>query len=456
MNKNTPKVSVILPSLNVADYIEECMDSVVHQSLQELEIICVDAGSTDGTKEILDRYAREDPRITILHSSKKSYGCQINRGLDYASGEYVAVLETDDWIEPEMYRYLYENGAPEELDYVASDFDLLYQLQNGKDYLIRQRLFHGSRQDWYGRILDSDEIATLRASDYVLWKGIYNREFLNSHHIRLHPSPGAAFQDMGFLQQVKTYAMGAKYFDKSFYRYRQDRKEASSKGLEGLGYYENEFLWIKDELRLCQFLNNIHRKYYYFTMSISFITKYDQILVRLKGDWQDQRLFGPYKWFRQQVSEAVNNNLLDESMYGGELWEKLMLLLASQKAYSQMVVDREKKKGDCLQALLKRIKNRPVIVFGCGIRGERLMFYCDSNHIKIHGFCDNNPALAGNEKFGFPIIAASDLKHEADKKDWVILLSMKNGREDVRRQLLSMGFEWERIVDKIPAGILDG
>lgn len=65
MNKNTPKVSVILPSLNVADYIEECMDSVVHQSLQELEIICVDAGSTDGTKEILDRYAREDPRITI-------------------------------------------------------------------------------------------------------------------------------------------------------------------------------------------------------------------------------------------------------------------------------------------------------------------------------------------------------------------------------------------------------
>ena len=107
MNKNTPKVSVILPSLNVADYIEECMDSVVHQSLQELEIICVDAGSTDGTKEILDRYAREDPRITIFHSSKKSYGCHINRGVDYASGEYVAVLETDDWIEPEMYQYLY-------------------------------------------------------------------------------------------------------------------------------------------------------------------------------------------------------------------------------------------------------------------------------------------------------------------------------------------------------------
>ena len=72
------------------------------------------------------------------------------------------------------------------------------------------------------------------------------------------------------------------------------------------------------------------------------------------------------------------------------------------------------------------------------------------------GFCDNNPALAGNEKFGFPIIAASDLKHEADKKDGVILLSMKNGREDVCRQLLSMGFEGERIVDKIPAGILDG
>ncbi|MCI8659514.1 MAG: glycosyltransferase [Lachnospiraceae bacterium] len=446
MNKKVPKVSVILPSLNVAEYIEACMESVVHQTLQDLEMICVDAGSTDGTREILERYAREDSRIVVLHSDTKSYGRQVNMGLDRATGEYVAILETDDWIEPDMYQYLYDNGAAESLDYVASDFDLLYRLQNGADYLIRQRLFHGDKQDWYGRILDSDEIATLRSADYVLWKGLYRREFLNSHHIRLHPSPGAAFQDMGFLQQVKTYAKQAKYLDKSFYRYRQDREEASSKGLDGLRYYENEFRWINGELRLCHLLNPIHRKYYYFAMSISFITKYDQILVKLNGDWQDKRLADSCEWFSRQISEAVRIGLLDKAMYGNELWERLMLLLASQEAYSQLVMEQEKGKQDGLQKLLGRIKNRPVMIFGCGIRGERLMFYCDSNHIKIHSFCDNNLALFGKEKCGFPILSPSDLKNEADSKDGVILLSMKIGQEEVYRQLIATGIEDDRII----------
>ena len=203
------KVSVILPSLNVADYIRECIDSVLQQSLQELEIICIDAGSTDGTREILEEYANKDSRITILHSDMKSYGRQVNMGLKYASGDYIAILETDDWIAPDMYRCLYELAVKEHLDYAAADFDMFYQLQSGAYYFIRHHLFSPDVQDWYGKILGTEQLATLRSTDYVLWRGIYNREFLNTYHIRLHESPKAAFQDMGFLQQVKTYATRA-------------------------------------------------------------------------------------------------------------------------------------------------------------------------------------------------------------------------------------------------------
>lgn len=454
MSKNIPKVSVILPSLNVAKYIEECMDSVICQSLYGLEILCVDAGSTDGTREILDSYAQKDPRITLLHSNIKSYGYQINMGLEYASGEYVAILETDDWIEPDMYRILYENAAADQLDYVASDFDMLYRLQNGSDYLIRRRLFYGEAQNWYGRILGSDSIATLRSSDYVLWKAIYNREFLNIKHIRLHQSPGAAFQDMGFLQQVKTYAKRARYLDQSFYRYRQDREEASSRGLDGLKYYENEFRWMDEELKLTHTLKGIHRKYYYYTMSISFITKYDQILLKLGGNWQDQRLSESYKWFRKQISEAIRCDILDKAMYGEEWWKKLMLLLTSQEGYSQEMISIEKRKEQSRDRLLAMIKKRPVVIFGCGIRGERLMFYCDSSHIQIHGFCDNNPAFYGKEKFGFSVISPLDLKNEIEYKNEIVLLSMKNGREEVYRQLVSIGIKADRIIDTIPEGIL--
>ena len=135
------KVSVILPSLNVADYMEECLESVINQSLRELEIICVDAGSTDGTKEILDDYAGKDSRITVLQSDIKSYGKQVNIGLDYASGEYIGILETDDWIEADMYQCLYETARADALDYAAADFDTFYQLQNGAYYFARYPMF---------------------------------------------------------------------------------------------------------------------------------------------------------------------------------------------------------------------------------------------------------------------------------------------------------------------------
>jgi glycosyltransferase involved in cell wall biosynthesis len=448
------KVSVILPSLNVADYIRECLDSAVNQSLEELEIICVDAGSLDGTKEILEDYADRDPRITVLHSDTKSYGKQVNMGLEYASGEYVAILETDDWIMQDMYRYLYEQGKENNPDYIAADFDAFYKLQNGAYYFIRHRLFGTEKQDWYGKLLNSDQIAELRMSDYVLWKGIYNRKFLNDNHIRLHESPGAAFQDMGFLQQVKTYARKAKYLDQSFYRYRQERENASSVALEGLQYYKTEFLWINDDLELVHILNHTHRKYYYLTMSISFITKYEQILVKLNGSWQDERLSGPYKWFKRQVAKAVNNQFLDESLYGKGEWSKLLLLLESQEAYARFVMSKEEKKKECTQSFIDMINNRPVVIFGCGVRGERLMRLCDNNHICIHSFCDNNRIFSGKKKFGFPILSPIDIKDNIEDRNEVILLSMKNDRANVCRQLTSMGIESDRIIDSIPEEIL--
>ena len=448
------KVSVILPSLNVARYIRECMDSVLSQSLQELEIICVDAESVDGTRELLNEYAGKDSRITVLNSNVKSYGKQVNIGLEYASGEYIAILETDDWIAKDMYQSLYKCVSEDHLDYAAADFDIFYELQSGSRYFNRQYLFWGEQREWYGKILDSDQIAALRSDDYVLWKGIYNREFLNVNHIRLHESFGAAFQDMGFLQQVKTYAKRAKYIDESFYRYRQDREGVSSKGIEGLKYYENEFLWINDKLKLPVLLKGVHKKYYYYTMSISFITKYEQILISLNGNWQDKRLSESYLWFQEQLVKAVRGGILDETMYAVALRERLRLLLTSQEAHAKVVMNTEKKKQDCVQLLKKITRNRPLIIFGCGVRGEKLMLFCNRNHIDMKAFCDNNVAIQGKKKFGFPIISPNNLKSEIYNKNVMVILSMKKGAEQVHGQLVNLGIEAHKIVNEIPEGII--
>lgn len=448
------KVSVILPSLNVAAYIRECLDSVIGQSLRELEIICVDGGSVDGTAEILQEYAERDERIVLLHSEKKSYGRQVNLGLDYASGDYVAVLETDDWIVPDMYQCLYRYAEEDRLDYAAADFDVFREMDSGYRCFATRRLFPAARRDWYGKILDSGQIATLRAADYVLWRGIYRRQFLEKHQIRLHESAGAAFQDMGFLQQVKTFAQRAVYIDQSFYRYRQDREAASSVSPEGLRYYEEEFRWLNEKKTFFSQLQGVHQNYYYFTMSISFLTKYEQILEALDGNWQDERLSGSYQWFREQIGDALDRGLIGEEMYDKALWEGLTFLLKDREGHAGQLMDRKRKREKTAQAFLKVTKKRPLILFGCGRRGEKLLLFCDRHQIPVLAFCDNRESLHGKEKYLFPILAPEVLREELYGRDGAVVLTMKEGKEQVREQLIRLGIEADRIISEIPDGIL--
>ena len=104
------KISVIMPSLNVASYIEECIESVLNQDMRDIEIICIDAGSTDGTRELIQKYADNDKRIRIIDSEIRSYGHQINIGIREAKGEYISIVETDDYIAANILSYLYKQA----------------------------------------------------------------------------------------------------------------------------------------------------------------------------------------------------------------------------------------------------------------------------------------------------------------------------------------------------------
>ena len=108
MKSNKPKVSVIMPSFNVEPYIKQCIESVINQSLKEIEIICVDGGSTDGTIEILEEYSYIDSRIKLIRTDVGSYGYQMNLGINIANGEYIGIVETDDYIDEDMFESLYE------------------------------------------------------------------------------------------------------------------------------------------------------------------------------------------------------------------------------------------------------------------------------------------------------------------------------------------------------------
>ena len=91
-----PKVSVVLPVYNVGKYLRQCMDSIVGQTLEEIEIICVDDGSSDDSPQILQEYARKDPRVRVICQQNQGAGAARNHGLSVAQGEYLSFLDSDD------------------------------------------------------------------------------------------------------------------------------------------------------------------------------------------------------------------------------------------------------------------------------------------------------------------------------------------------------------------------
>lgn len=143
------KVSIIMPSLNVVEYIDESIQSALNQTICEKEIICIDAGSMDGTWEKLLSYANDNKYkkiIKLVHSDIKSYGYQINLGIHNAVGEYIAILETDDYIENWMYEYLYKIARLNDVDYAKADYDAFITCSNNKRFL-KMRCFFKMREN---------------------------------------------------------------------------------------------------------------------------------------------------------------------------------------------------------------------------------------------------------------------------------------------------------------------
>lgn len=119
----SPKVSVIIPVYNAHDYLRECLDSIINQTLKEIEIVCVDDGSTDDSPEILRQYAQSDSRIRVIHQENGGAGAARNNGLKYATGEYLSILDCDDFFELDMLEKSYQTAKQYAVDIIVFGCD---------------------------------------------------------------------------------------------------------------------------------------------------------------------------------------------------------------------------------------------------------------------------------------------------------------------------------------------
>ena len=219
-----PKVSVIVPVYNVEPYLKECMESIVRQTLKDIEIICINDGSTDGSLEILKEYAAKDDRIVLVDKENGGYGLAMNIGLDRATGEYVGIVEPDDYIGLTMYEDLYNTAKEHDLDLVKADF---YKFYTEGNCLTMWYTHLWNDPNDYGTVFKPTE--RMNSFLYVMntWSGIYRLAFIREKGIRHNETPGASFQDNGFWFQTFMYAERAMILDRPYYRVRRDNPNSS-------------------------------------------------------------------------------------------------------------------------------------------------------------------------------------------------------------------------------------
>ncbi|MCQ2958500.1 MAG: glycosyltransferase, partial [Candidatus Gastranaerophilales bacterium] len=111
-----PEVSVIMPVYNTEKYLRECLDSIINQTLKDIEIICVDDGSKDDSGKILDEYAQKDNRIKVIHNKNQGAAPSRNQGISIAQGKYLSILDSDDIFDTNMLELLFNKAEQNDAD----------------------------------------------------------------------------------------------------------------------------------------------------------------------------------------------------------------------------------------------------------------------------------------------------------------------------------------------------
>ena len=277
-----PDVTVIMPSLNVEPYIRLCIESVMRQTAENIEILCIDAGSSDGTKEILQEYAEHDARISILESDRKSYGYQVNMGIRAARGRYIAIVETDDYIAPDMFESLICKADEKNLEVIKGDYEI-FQGDGREEEKIRRDIVSPALK---GKTMTGEELAreipdSLGSAMYI-WAGLYRTDFLREKGILCHETAGASFQDNGFWFQIMMHTERMLFTGRIFYHLRRDNPNSSVMATNKTLCMKNEYDFIrgkicdlKDEkkkdlfLRLCAYYRFKNYEFTYHRISES-------------------------------------------------------------------------------------------------------------------------------------------------------------------------------------------
>ena len=261
MNKNNISVSVIVPVYNVALFLADCLDSIVNQTLQNIEIIAINDGSTDKSAEILEQYAQKDKRIKVITQENKGLSAARNVGINEAQGEFISFVDSDDWIDPAFLEKLYQAATAQKADIACCGY-YGYGSQGAVTDIFEFK-------NEFEAISLQDKIKL----NVVVWNKIYNREKLIKNNLFFRE--GVRFEDMYWSPIVMEKLGKGVWVTGVYYHYRYNLASItkSSKDVQK----QNEALAA-------------NTYYYYFLYSHKIKTPYEDIQQE-KFAWHEKRKY---------------------------------------------------------------------------------------------------------------------------------------------------------------------
>jgi len=287
--ENKVKVSVIIPVYNVEPFIRHCLDSLINQTLKEIEIILINDFSTDDSGLICDEFAEKDPRVVAIHNKRNlKQALSRNRGIELAKGEYVGFVDPDDWVEQDYYEKLYKKAKKGDYDIVKAESIMTYpdgirKKQNRLNKKIKKGL------------LNDMTIFQLFTSEHCT--AIYKRQILIQNNIR-YPDIRSG-EDLIFLLYVTYFSKSIALISHAYYYYRQ---------------HQQSIVAIKDE----QYFESILK---YFQLQLEFINsmtlekdQYDYMFLRafnvVKNHYKELLLSPQWIEFRNEYTSQAFDLLL--------------------------------------------------------------------------------------------------------------------------------------------------
>lgn len=214
VNSLEPKISVIIPVYKVEKYLPECIDSIIKQDLEDIEIICINDGSPDNCLEILNKYKEKDSRITVIDQENLGVSAARNRGIEIAKGEYITFVDPDDWIDIDTYKLAYERAIKDNVDILS------FGLSDNRNDI---GCYNSVKETLY--LNDSFDALFWNWHCINCWNKLYKKELVINSGVRFIENVNFS-EDQCFNFMMFPLAKSIKILDKGFYHYRQRKDSA--------------------------------------------------------------------------------------------------------------------------------------------------------------------------------------------------------------------------------------